>query len=123
MLELEDQDGPNNDRYEGVRILLMKVIVRAMFDLASYRDHPNPEKRKEAESARKWLFEPSDYENSFTNVCSMLGLNPRKIRERASTMTKADVAKIEFKDRRPISEKRPQSEVTDDEEYDPEEAD
>lgn len=120
MLELEDQEGPNNDRYEGVRILLMKVIVRAMFDLASYRDHPNMEKRKEADSARKWLFEPSDYENSFENVCEMLNLNPKKIRERASTMTKADVAKIEFKDRKPISEKKASS-AQEEQDYDPDE--
>lgn len=116
MLELEDQDGPNNDRYEGVRILLMKVIVRAMFDLASYKNHPNQEKRKEAESARKWLFDPSDYENSFENICMMLSLSPRKIRDRAANMTKADVAKIEFKDRKPVREGRNASLLREDEE-------
>lgn len=96
----------NDDRYAGIRLLLMKIIIRAMFDYASYKDHPRLERRKEAESARKWLFEKSHYPNSFENMCLMLNLNPKKIRERAAVMTKEDVAKIEFKDRRPVSDGR-----------------
>ena len=103
---------PNDDRYSGVRILLMKVIIRAMFDWASYKDHPKMEKRKDAESARTWLFEKSNHPNSFENLCLMLGLNPKRIRERASVMTKEDVAKIEFKDRRPVSDGRSCKELT-----------
>ena len=92
----------NDDRYAGVRILLMKVIIRAMFDYASYKDHPKLDKRKDAENARVWLFERSEHPNSFESICLALSLQPRKIRDRARTMTKEDVAKIEFKDRRPV---------------------
>lgn len=112
-MEMEDQRDPSDDRYSGVRILLMKVIIRAMFDWVSYKDHPRQDKRKEAESARAWLFDKNDHPNSFENMCHSLGLQPRKIRERASNMTKADVAKIEFKDRRPVKDPKSKEESED----------
>lgn len=104
MLDSAPSRGPDDDRYSGVRILLMKVIIRAMFDWASYKDHPKLDKRKDAENARVWLFEKSRHPNSFESICLALGLQPKKIRERAAVMTKEDVAKIEFKDRRPVIE-------------------
>lgn len=92
--------GINDDRYAGVRSLWLKVIIRAMFDLASYRDSDKLSQRKLAENAYNWLFGPSEIYNSFENVCRLLDLDPKRIRNRANLMTKDDVAKIEFKERR-----------------------
>lgn len=86
-------------RYAGVRALWMKVIVRAVFDWVTYRDHSKLEKRKHAESAHSWLFDKSLLFNSFDNVCKYLDIDPERIRSRAKMMTKEDVAKIEHMER------------------------
>lgn len=113
------------DRYAGMRSLWLKVIIRAMFDWASYRDSTKLMQRKLAENARVWLFEPSETFNSFENICRMLDIDIRKIRLRAETMNKDDVAKIEFKERRgfndsdlpPDDRKRIRDRGEDDEEF------
>lgn len=89
-----------DDRYSGVRSLWLKVIIRAMFDLASYRDSPRLSHKKLAENAYNWLFETNKLFNSFETICSQLKIDAKVIRERAALMTKDDVAKIEFKERR-----------------------
>lgn len=92
------------DRYTGIRSLWLKVIIRAMFDLASYRDSPKLVHKKLAENAKAWLFEPNELFNSFESICKFLELDIKKIRVRASMMTKDDVAKIEFKERKGVAE-------------------
>lgn len=89
----------SEDRYMGVKSLWLKVIVRAMFDWASYRDSQKLQDQKKAQDAYAWLFKESELFNSFKNVCMILSINPDKIRQLALKMTKDDVAKIEFKER------------------------
>jgi hypothetical protein len=87
------------ERYAGYKALWMRVIIRAAFDLASYKDDRRVALRKYAESAHKWLFEKSLLFNSFENICAMLGIEPDPIREWASTLTKEDVQKMEHLER------------------------
>ena len=49
----------SKDRYTGYRALLLKVIIRAIFDWVCYRDSTKLEKKKIADNAYQWLFEPS----------------------------------------------------------------
>ena len=67
----------SKDRYAGYRALLLKVIIRAIFDWVCYRDSTKLEKLKIAESAATWLFEPSKLFNGLDNFCmsTMLGLS------------------------------------------------
>lgn len=91
-----------DDRYSGHKALWMRVIVRAAFDLASYKNDNRLALRKYADDAQKWLFDKSYLFNSFENVCALLGLNPEKVRNWASNLTKEDVMKMEHLDRRPL---------------------
>lgn len=87
------------DRYAPYRLLWVKVIIRAAYDYALWKDSKDLRHRKFAEDARKWLFEPSDLENSLEHLCELWGLPLGKIRHFASNLTKEDVKKLEFKER------------------------
>ena len=87
------------DRYAGVRALWLKVIIRAIFDWVCYRDSLKIEKRKIAENAQAWLFDPSKLFNSFETVCSFLDISPDLVRERAKNMTAEQITKIEHLER------------------------
>jgi hypothetical protein len=91
----------SGDRYAGVRALWAKVIIRAVFDYVSYRDSPKLMQRKLAESAQFWLFSANEMFNSFENVCTYLGIDAMEVREKAETMSKDMVSKIEHLERYP----------------------
>ena len=99
-------DARVDDSYSGPKALWMRVIVRAAFDLASYKNDNRLALRKYADNAHKWLFEKSFLFNSFENICAMLGLNPGPIRDWASGLTKEDVMKMEHLDRRPLGDEQ-----------------
>lgn len=88
-----------DDRYSGIRILWLKVIVRAIFDWITYRDSNRLMQKKLADNAYSWLFEQSVLFNGFESICINLGINPMRVRERARCMTREDVAKIEHLER------------------------
>lgn len=88
-----------DDRYTGVRILWLKVIVRAIFDWVTYRDSSRLMQKKLADSAHSWLFDRSELFNGFESICTNLNINPIRIRGRARCMTREDVAKIEHLER------------------------
>ena len=90
----------SEDRYAGSRILWFRVILRAMFDWVSYKDSQRLMQKKLAESAHNWFFCTSEMFNGFENVCLMLEIDPKKIQQRVLTMSKDEVEKIEFKERR-----------------------
>jgi hypothetical protein len=87
------------ERYAGYKALWLRVIIRAAFDLASYKDDRRLEYRKYASNAKKWLFEESYLFNSFENICIMLQIPPGPIRQWASTLTKDEVQKMEHLER------------------------
>lgn len=89
----------SKDRYTGYRALLLKVIIRAIFDWVCYRDSLKLEKKKMAESAHSWLFESSTLFNGFENFCTILDISPERVREKARRMSKEQVAKIEHLER------------------------
>jgi len=89
----------SKDRYAGYRALLLKVIIRAIFDWVCYRDSTKLEKLKIAESAATWLFEPSKLFNGLDNFCMLLDISPEMVREKARRMSKEQVAKIEHLER------------------------
>ena len=94
--------GPALDRrYSGVRMLWIKVIIRAAYDWVTYRDSSKLQLRKYAESADAWLFGESHVFNSFENVCKYINANPVRVRARIRTMSKEDAKKIEYLDRLP----------------------
>jgi len=84
----------------GIQALLLEIIRRAAYDWVLYRDHHKLKPRKLAQEAQTWLFEEcpghpdwverqrSDKEfTSFINICSMLDLDPDKVREHVRTIT------------------------------------
>lgn len=88
-------DTAQDDRYTGFRILWLKVIQRAVYDYASYRDSSKLDKRKLADTAEFWMFKPSACFNSFDNICSLLGLDADDIRRRSKSMTRAEVETLQ----------------------------
>lgn len=87
------------ERYSGHKALWLRVIIRAAFDLASYKNDPRLGLRKYADNAQKWLFDRSYLFNSFENVCIMLNLPPEPIRHWATSLTKEEVQKMEHLER------------------------
>jgi hypothetical protein len=92
--------GPSPEmRYSGVRALWLKVVLRAIFDWVTYRDSTKLMQRKLADNAYTWLFKPSHLFNSFENICRYLDIDADTVRERAQSMTRRDIAKIEYLER------------------------
>lgn len=89
----------NPERYVPYRLLWVKVIIRAAYDFALWKDSRDLRLRKYAQDAEKWLFEPSTLVNSFENICYLFGLDIKKIRQYAQKLTKEDVKKLEFRER------------------------
>lgn len=87
------------ERYSGHKALWLRVIIRAAFDLASYRNDSRLVYRKHADNAQKWLFERNYLFNSFESVCALLNIPPDPIRHWACTLTKEDVQKMEHLER------------------------
>lgn len=90
---------PSADRYSGIKLLWAKVIIRAAYDWVTYRDSTKLEARKIAEAAQAWIFGPSELFNGFENICHYLGEDPKYLRRRILSMSKKDVAKIEWLER------------------------
>lgn len=103
MLRDSAPDPLPDSRYSGVRMLWLKVIFRAAYDWATYKDSSKLQLRKYAESADAWLFHESKVFNSFENICRYVGIDPVRVRARIRTMTKEDAKKIEYLDRTPAS--------------------
>jgi hypothetical protein len=87
------------DRYVGIRVLWLKVIIRAVFDYVSYKDSLKLNQRKVAEAAANWLFEESEIFNGFANICVQLDLSAERVRTWAKSMTKDQVTKMEHLER------------------------
>lgn len=88
------------------RILWAKVIVRAAYDYALWRNSDDIRLRRFAEDAARWLFDSSDpdLELSFENICFAFDFPVEKIRKKTRTLTREDVKKLEFRERQGRSE-------------------
>jgi hypothetical protein len=88
------------------KVLWAKVIIRATYDYALWKDSPDIRLRRFAEDAARWLFEPSDPELdlSFENICAAFDFPTEKIRKKTRTLTREDVKKLEFRERERRSE-------------------
>jgi hypothetical protein len=89
----------NADRYVPIRVLWVKVIIRAAYDYALWKESKELRLRKFAQDAERWLFEPSDLELSFENICASFDFSVEQIRAKARILTKDDVKKLEFRER------------------------
>lgn len=89
----------NAERYVPIRVLWAKVIIRAAYDYALWKDSKDMRLRNFAKDAERWLFEPSDFELSFENICSSFDFPMEKIRQKTRSLTKQDVKKLEFRER------------------------
>ncbi len=88
------------------KVLWAKVIIRAAYDYALWKDSNDIRLRRFAEDAAKWLFEPSDseLELSFENICFAFDFPIEKIRKKTRSLTREDVKKLEFRERQGKSE-------------------
>ena len=89
----------NAERYIPYRILWIRVIVRAAYDYALWRESKEIRLRKIALDAERWLFEPSTLELGFESICEKYDFPVEKIRKRARLLTRDDVKKLEYRDR------------------------
>lgn len=89
----------NPERYIPYRLLWAKVIIRAAYDYALWKDSKELRLKKYAQDAEKWLFESSSLELGFESICFKFDFPIEKIRERARNLTKDDVKKLEFRER------------------------
>lgn len=87
------------ERYVPYRLLWAKVIIRAAYDYALWKDSKDLRLKKFAQDAGKWLFEPSSLELGFESICFKFDFPIEKIRDRARNLSKDDVKKLEFRER------------------------
>lgn len=87
------------ERYVPYRLLWAKVIIRAAYDYALWKDSKDLRLKKYAQDAEKWLFEPSTLELGFESICFKFDFPIDKIRSRAKLLSKDDVKKLEFRER------------------------
>lgn len=88
-----------HERYSPVRMLWLRVIVRAAWDLAMYKDSTKIKEQKLAQDAERWLFEPSSLINGLENICRTLGVSIESARRFAREMTKDKVRKMDLCER------------------------
>lgn len=81
------------------KILWARVILRALYDYVIWKDSTKLKDRRDFHSVKRWLFEPSTLGNSLENLCRLLNWPVDLIREKALTMTREDVKKMEFRER------------------------
>ncbi len=87
------------ERYVPYRLLWAKVIIRAAYDWALWKDSKDVRLKNFAKDAYRWLFSESDLMNSFNRVCEVLNVDRAKIRNYALNLTKDQVKKLEFMER------------------------
>ena len=81
------------------RILWLLIIRQAIFDYVKWKNSTNINNRRDAEDARRWLFEESDLLNSMKVACQVTGVDKQTIRNTAMKLTPQDIRKMEFQDR------------------------
>jgi hypothetical protein len=91
----------------GEKLLLASIVRRAAYDIAQYRGSKRLEHRRLWKDAYDWMFREREEQNfegpedefvSFHNVCSVLGINPRFIREVTLGMGPQDVKRYQMID-------------------------
>lgn len=90
----------------GAKALLLEVLRRAAYDWVLYRHSIRPQQRKIANDAQVWLFEEredyspygarhvSKHMTSFLEICSLLDLDPAKVRARVRELTPKHVTNV-----------------------------
>ena len=82
------------------RVMWIKVIIRAAYDYALWRDSSDLRQRKYAHDAAKWLFDEDDHLlNSFKSICFLCRLPEEELKVWARKLTRAQVKKFEFLER------------------------
>lgn len=102
--------------HEAIRLLWIKVILRAAYDWVLYRDSKNNIYKKIANDAYRWLFEPAAEKtlirfnenilivdssgfNSLEKLCDVLDIDIDTVRSFAGNLTRNEIKKLEFLDR------------------------
>jgi hypothetical protein len=95
----------NNELSLPYKVLWAKVIIRAAYDYALWRNSDDIRLRRFAQDAERWLFESDqNLELSFENICFHFDFPVEKIRKKTRTLTRDDVKKLEFRERQGRSE-------------------
>lgn len=89
----------NPERYVPYKVLWAKVIIRAAYDYALWKDSRDIRLHKCAKEAEQWLFESSSLELGFENICFAFDFPVERIRYRTRALTRDDVKKLEFLER------------------------
>lgn len=89
----------NPERYVPYKVLWAKVIIRAAYDYALWRESKDMRLRKYAQDAERWIFESSNLALSFESICFAFDFPVERIRKRTRALTKYDVKKLEFRER------------------------
>jgi len=84
-------------KYEQVKSLWLTVVARAIWDYAKWKKAERSDHRKEASSARHFIF---DDDGGLVAVCAVFDLDLDKVRHRAQILTPLQIRKIERVDRR-----------------------
>jgi hypothetical protein len=97
------QEWPDLDSdEEAVKNMARGIIVRSLRDLVNYRNHKKPKYKKIYDEVHSWMYlEETDYQDdpldqlmSFEGICGILGWDPSWLRERAKSLTKADLDRL-----------------------------
>lgn len=97
--DLPEDDNVTIERWAPARLLWIKVIIRAAYDYALWKDEKDIRKKKWAQDAENWLFKSSELLNGLESICYLLDIDVEAIRYKAKTLTKDQVKKMEFLER------------------------
>ena len=98
-------DQQDDRRYLPLKVLWVKVIIRAAADSVLYRDSKNIKLKRWAVDADRWLFGSSALFNSLESVCYHFDMDISRIRKFAKNLTRDSVKKMEFLERSPRANK------------------
>jgi hypothetical protein len=87
------------ERYVPYQLLWAKVIIRAAYDFALWKESDDLRLRNYAKDAERWLFGDSGLSNSFDRICEVLNIDGARIRKYAKELTRDQVKKLEFMER------------------------
>jgi len=86
----------SSEFYDPVRVLWAQVLKRALFDYVILKKSTKLKDKRDFASAEQWLFSPHV---GLIDACRVFGWPLQRLRERALSMTRSDIRKMEFRER------------------------
>lgn len=89
----------HEESFHSYRALWARVIIKAICDYVIWEGCRTLKEKRDRKNVERWLFENN---TGLGGICEQLGWPIDMVRERARTMTRDEVRKIEHREREPV---------------------